>query len=172
MFDDTKKQYEMYEEIVYGVLAKLSIYPFAANYEDLLQIGRLSLWELLTRQTFTPELDDEKFRGYLYTHIRWRILDELRKQNRQKTKEFCMETTKDSDEGESTKETMTDVISIKLMMEKLWPYLTENERIFFKETYFEDNNITAIAKKYHTSRKTVYKWRNSLALKAAKYIFK
>lgn len=172
MFDHKEKDYEKYEEIVYGVLAKLSIYPFFSNYEDLLQTGRLVLWELVINQNFSDDFEEEKLRGYLYNHVRWRILDELRKQNRRKTKEEYVGAIESSSEAERPQETMDEMVSIKFMMEKLWPYLTENERIFFRETYFEENSITAIAKKYHTSRKAVYKWRNSLSLKAAKYIFK
>lgn len=164
--------YEEHEEIIYGVLKSLQLTPHNPLYEDMLQTGRLSLWESLhNHSTELTRLTPHQQCGYLYQHIRWCLIDALRKQNiRTVTTDIIPETNEPAGGHLNTGEArLTSNMTVTHFLEELAPSLTKQELDFLVATFNNPENVTETAKHFHVSRKTIYTWRKSIAKKALKH---
>ncbi|USS86146.1 hypothetical protein M3M38_05470 [Fructilactobacillus cliffordii] len=74
-----------HEVVIYGVLKRLNVRPFHTYYHDLVQEGRLAF--VSAYEKYLHERSNQKqMLGYIYQSVKWKLLDVLRKQQRDTTK--------------------------------------------------------------------------------------
>lgn len=155
--------FEIHDTIIYGILKRCSINYTHRDYDDYIQIGRLAL--LKAYETFPQEImSDEQFyqfTGFAYRKVYWTLLDQLRKERKQKD-EMCFLP----EETEALKEFSIQGFELDWIdahsLNEFIAALPPHERCYIEERVVNGLSITAIAEKYQTSRKTVYSWRNKV----------
>ncbi|MGX7025131.1 sigma-70 family RNA polymerase sigma factor [Vagococcus hydrophili] len=153
--------------LILGALKKCHVTTYHPLFEDYLQIARWTLIE--THRRFIEEdTEMSTFNQYVYQRIYWKITDEIRKER----------LNTERQENSSSDDTLLqlpdkeadDLLEVKELLEKISPLLTDIERCFLEDAYIHDLSILEIAKKNKTSRNTVYKCRNRVALKVIKFL--
>lgn len=151
--------------LILGALKKCHITSFHPMFEDYLQIAR---WVLIdTHRQFIREGKSlESFHNYVYQRIYWKITDEIRKD-----KNLYDESTTEDEIDISELEhmladtTLEDTVEIKVLLSQLQKVLTPQEKIYLEESFFNDLTISEIASKYKVSKRSVYNWRDKVAIK-------
>ena len=160
---------EEYHVLVLGALKKCHITSFHPMFEDYLQIAR---WVLVdAHRTFIKDGKSmDSFHNYVFQRIYWKITDEIRKELTYKDR---LQTGEDDELFRDLPDTrQEDLIEINELLEKCQTILTENEKLFLEEAYVHELSITAIARKHHVSRQSVYNWRDKVALKTITFFEK
>lgn len=151
--------------LILGALKKCHITSFHPMFEDYLQIAR---WVLIdTHRQFIREGKPlESFHNYVYQRIYWKITDEIRKD-----KNLYDESTTEDEIDISELEhmladtTLEDTVEIKVLLSQLQKVLTPQEKIYLEESFFNDLTVSEIASKYKVSKRSVYNWRDKVAIK-------
>ena len=151
--------------LILGALKKCHITSFHPMFEDYLQIAR---WVLIdTHRQFIREGKPlESFHNYVYQRIYWKITDEIRKD-----KNLYDESTTEDEIDISELEHMLadtsleDTVEIKVLLSQLQKVLTPQEKIYLEESFFNDLTISEIASKHKVSKRSVYNWRDKVAIK-------
>lgn len=157
---------EDHHVLILGALKKCHVTPFHPLFEDYLQIARWTLIE--THRRFIKEGKElSSFNNYVYQRIYWKITDEIRKELNLKEKLQTDSTDELFAEIPDTKQ--EDLLEVADILKQLTEQLTEQEKIFLEEAYFNELSITDIARKYKVARQTVYNWRDKVALKTINY---
>ena len=151
--------------LILGALKKCHITNFHPMFEDYLQIAR---WVLIdTHRQFIREGKPlESFHNYVYQRIYWKITDEIRKD-----KNLYDESTTEDEIDISELEHMLadtsleDTVEIKVVLSQLQKVLTPQEKIYLEESFLNDLTISEIASKYKVSKRSVYNWRDKVAIK-------
>lgn len=159
----------VHTSIVYGVLKRCNLWQDHPDYDDFVQIGLLKLVE--SYESYPEDLFSEKgfysFTGYAFQKIRWAILDELRKQSRMMDREVSL--PEDLETWKVASETDKEEWAIWELLPDMLGQLNPHEQNYLKSAVLENLSVTDIAKKYGVSRKTVYDWKNKVAVKLADY---
>lgn len=162
--------FEVHQSIVYGCLRQLNISMYHPNYDDLKQVGLIALVEAY--ETFPKSLFNEEhfyqFTGFAFQKVKWRILDELRKHNRLRSKEQAMEKEMIDLFAPRTFDNENGFI-LFLLLESMANHLNQNEKDYLFETVINQLTVTEFAKKKGVSRKTVYEWKKKIAKKLKQY---
>ncbi|MFW7420196.1 sigma-70 family RNA polymerase sigma factor [Vagococcus fluvialis] len=151
--------------LILGALKKCHITNFHPMFEDYLQIAR---WVLIdTHRQFIREGKSlESFHNYVYQRIYWKITDEIRKD-----KNLYDESTTEDEIDISELEhmladtTLEDTVEIKVLLSQLQKVLTPQEKIYLEESFLNDLTISEIASKHKVSKRSVYNWRDKVAIK-------
>ena len=151
--------------LILGALKKCHITSFHPMFEDYLQIAR---WVLIdTHRQFIREGKSlESFHNYVYQRIYWKITDEIRKD-----KNLYDESTTEDEIDISELEhmladtTLEDTVEIKVLLSQLQKVLTPQEKIYLEESFLNDLTISEIASKHKVSKRSVYNWRDKVAIK-------
>ena len=151
--------------LILGALKKCHITSFHPMFEDYLQIAR---WVLIdTHRQFIREGKPlESFHNYVYQRIYWKITDEIRKD-----KNLYDESTTEDEIDISELEhmladtTLEDTVEIKVLLSQLQKVLTPQEKIYLEESFLNDLTISEIASKHKVSKRSVYNWRDKVAIK-------
>ena len=151
--------------LILGALKKCHIANFHPMFEDYLQIAR---WVLIdTHRQFIREGKSlESFHNYVYQRIYWKITDEIRKD-----KNLYDESTTEDEIDISELEhmladtTLEDTVEIKVLLSQLQKVLTPQEKIYLEESFLNDLTISEIASKHKVSKRSVYNWRDKVAIK-------
>lgn len=159
----------IHTSLVHGALKKCGVLRSNQNYDDLVQIGLLTLVKVY--EQFPEDLCEEEyfyqFTGFAFQKIRWAVIDELRKYQLKKEREETVSEFFD-DESESFRDKNEDWIVWQLFPSML-DCLAPNEQIYLNETVLNQLSVTDIARKHKVSRKTVYQWKNRTALKLSHF---
>ncbi|MCC5895665.1 MAG: sigma-70 family RNA polymerase sigma factor [Alkalibacterium sp.] len=158
--------FAVHECIVHGVLNKCRVNPTHNDYDDYLQIGRLAL--VKAYESFPDSLVCEEhmyqFTGFAYQKIYWAIIDELRKERRNK-EVMCQVPDDLETDSVFTLPSFENTLVEETLLTSFIALLSKNEQIFITESVINQLTITEIAKKYQVSRKTVYAWRTKAGMK-------
>lgn len=155
----------VHSSLVYGAMKKCGISRSNQNYDDLVQIGLLTLVKVY--EQFPEDLYQEEyfyqFTGFAFQKIRWAIIDELRKYQLRKERE---ETVSEFfDEGDESVRDKNEDWLVWQLFPSMLECLAPSEQIYLKETVLNQLSITEIARKHKVSRKTVYQWKKRTAQK-------
>ncbi len=156
------------QRLVHGALKKYGIYPHSQQYEDYLQLARLTLLEAY--QIFQAgNHPNSRLNVFIYQRICWKLTDALRKEQRRQSR--MARSTDEQLQQLAEKQTISEAASIEyqLFIETVLPHLTAAERHYLIDVFLYDLSVVEIARKRQVSRSTVYKWRNRLALKYLKF---
>ncbi len=156
--------------LLYGALKKSHIYAGSPDFEDYLQIARISFCEAY--QKYPEVVTNENlysFKGFAFQRVYWKLIDAQRQNGRRQNNETSL-----NEAGLALLELPNDQnfqndLEMKIYLEHLLPNLTEEENLFLKEVYQNDLTISQVALKYQVSRKTIYRWRRNLAAKIMAY---
>lgn len=155
--------FDVHSVIIYGVLKRCNIAYSHKDYDDVLQIGRLALlnaYESFPHEVMTDE-QFYQFTGFAYRKVYWCILDYIRKETK-RTVHICAMP----EETEGLKDYSYEGFELNWLetysLNEFITSLPENERRYIEERVLNGLTITAIAKKYQTSRKAVYSWRDKV----------
>ncbi|MGO3732006.1 MAG: sigma-70 family RNA polymerase sigma factor [Vagococcus sp.] len=159
---------DTYHVLLLGALKKCHIHPQHPNFEDYLQIARWTLIET-HRRFIREDKEMDSFHNYVYQRIYWVITDELRKEKKRQDRHLQDQSDNDFDTL-SACTTFDEDIEVKVLLDTLAPQLSPQEATFLEEAYLNDLSVSAIAKKYNVSRRTVYNWRDKVALKMLIYL--
>lgn len=157
--------FSQYEGIVYKVLKDLSIHRLHLSYDDLLQNGRIKLFEAY-EEMIQSDLFPEGFVGYAYRKIRWALLDILRKEQKHQQTQAAW-TDELNELLPSGGITLIDHICEVEWIHSLWKQLTDLEKLLVFDLVFLQLSVTDAAKKQNISRKTIYARRQKIQSKLA-----
>ncbi|AEV95785.1 sigma-70 family RNA polymerase sigma factor [Pediococcus claussenii] len=152
---------EEQEGIIYGVLKRLNVNNWSAEFDDLVQEGRLAFAKAFVSYPDNPR-ENQKFSCYAYQAVYWRILDLLRKSqvinshNEGEVNDLLVEIPNPESNYLFEKTATIDLI------ERLMECCTERERRFIRLCYEENLTGGEIAKKEKISRQTVYQIRRKI----------
>lgn len=152
--------------VIFGVLKRLNIQRNTPQYDDLMQEGFI-IFAKKYHQYQGPD-DDKQRLAYLYQGVYWHLLDQLRKESRNKQKiEFMSVDNQDSWENQLIDDySFESELSHNELLNQLWKLSSETERKLIYYRYYEGiNNMTEISRQTNISTKTLNKWRKSLRQK-------
>jgi RNA polymerase sigma factor (sigma-70 family) len=162
--------FNVHQSIVYGCLRQLNIFLNHPHYDDFKQVGLMALVEAY--ETFPKQLHNEEhfyhFTGFAFQKVKWKILDEVRKQATILGREQAMERDLLNVYAEQSADTENNRI-LFLLLESMASHLNQNEQDYLYETIFNQLTVTEFAKKKGVSRKTVYEWKKKIAIKLKNY---
>lgn len=160
--------FDLYTGIVYGVCKKLHFSFFHPDFEDFVQLGLMKLVDAY--ETYPYPLEEEApitFASFAYQRIYWHFLDTLRKEQKRMKRECTLSEENNQLQTESVGQTHyfleTD------LFKKLLCCLTPSEQELLLDLVFYEMTVTAAAKKYKVSRKTIYKRRKKISSKLLPY---
>ena len=160
----------VHESVVYGVLKACHVAYTQAHFEDYLQIGRLAL--VNAYEVFPDHLSDEqnyyRFTGFAYQRVRWAILDELRKAAKERERECALPDASLLEERFLIDSREEAVVYADLFQAML-ACLNAKEKQYVVDAVISRLSVSAIAKKYGVSRKTVYQWKHRISKKLAHF---
>lgn len=160
----------VHDSIIYGALKKCGITWNHASYDDYKQIGLLKLVEAY--EEFPESLFEEEqfyqFTGYAYRKVRWAIIDEIRKEQKQAERFHSLPDQYEEWSSLTVGDGMDEWTVWELFHSMLW-CLSKKEQAYLKDSVLEQLTITEIAAKYGVSRKTVYIWKKSVGKKLSHF---
>ncbi|GEK90975.1 sigma-70 family RNA polymerase sigma factor [Alkalibacterium kapii] len=160
----------VHESLVYGVLKACHVGYTQAYYDDYVQIGRLNL--IQAYEVFPEDLREEqnyyRFTGFAYQRVRWAILDELRKAAKERERESGVIDTSVFEAPMSNDRSEESVVYWELF-QSMFACLNEQEKEYLEDAVILRLNVSAMAKKYGVSRKTVYQWKQRVGKKLAHF---
>ena len=154
-----------FEGVIYASLKKLAIHKGKQDYDDFYQLGCLKLFDAYHDFDKDPfdETNRYPFVYYASQRLHWAFLDEMRKENRRIER---VEADSDDITDLASEDPAFDELVFADQLAHLMALLSPKERLFLADRLLGQLSITAIAKKHAVSRKTVYRWRQSLQKKA------
>lgn len=160
----------VHESVVYGVLRACHVSYTQVHFDDYLQIGRLTL--VNAYEVFPDPLGYEenyyRFTGFAYQRVRWAILDECRKATKERERACALPDASLLEEGFLIDSREEAVVCADLFQAMLC-CLNEQEKKYVEDAVTLGLSVTAIAKKYGVSRKTVYQWKKRIGKKLAHF---
>ncbi|MGX7013364.1 sigma-70 family RNA polymerase sigma factor [Vagococcus silagei] len=158
---------DCYHGLILGALKKCHVYYTNPNFEDYVQIARITLIQC-HREEIKKDPTLPHFNSFAYQRIYWKIMDTLREEQRLTLREVQVEPLT---LAESMNQTSIDesLLSAEEQIEKLMPYLTKQEINYLIDSLVHQLTVSEISLKYHVSRRAVYNWRNHTSLKFLKY---
>lgn len=135
-----------YEDMVASIIHKLNYVSSEVSYDELMQVGRLSIWQNASKHD--PEKG--KMSTYLYICIKralWRYLSDSGKH-----KHLSLDAMGDPEDSGS----VADIVEQNMMLEKLYSKFG-SDTIYFVERYINGLTSVEIAEAYNvTTRKVLY----------------
>ena len=168
-FIDRRNQlFQTYLPMIYGALKQVGLYPSDKDYDDLVQIASLTLLEQITDLLKKDTLNLQKWQGYTYKKIHWKIIDCLRKRTTE-SKHCCLIT-----DGENKDRIvildLEEGLFIKEVKHVVETYLTLQEQQLFYDLLDPELTRRQLAKNYHISPKTLYRRQRHLKETIKKYL--
>lgn len=161
--EEEERFFTNYQGIIYKVMKDLNLTHTRPSYDDLLQYGRIKLYEAYEEKKQETDFP-EGFVGYAYRKIRWALLDMLRKeQKHQLTHAPWLEELNEL--LPSSDVPFFDRVYESEWIEQLGSQLEVNEKNIIYDLVFLQLSVTETAKKHGVSRKTVYTWRKKIQAK-------
>ncbi|WP_018659021.1 sigma-70 family RNA polymerase sigma factor [Allofustis seminis] len=158
---------QLHEEIIYGCLKQLKLYPNHPHYDDCVQVGRIAL--LAAYERFPQELEREceiyQFTGYAYTRVRWKIIDEIRKFARHHKKKAELTEQVIAHHVPKQGNQPLEKAEWTLLMEQFMKELTPQKRRIVVDLYKKKTNYTNLARHYGMSRRQFYRIRQKITQK-------
>ncbi len=145
---------QKYEPLFHKVLRSCGIFYHNPEYEDYLQIIRISFFE----RSQKLDLAQGDQLTLMYRFLCWRVRDYQRKQKNQQTlieKVMCY----DLDQEVS----LEDRVLWEDFLARLWPKLSLGERRFLFARLCLGLSMNQITQAYKVSRSTVLNWKRRLA---------
>ncbi|MCY9806339.1 sigma-70 family RNA polymerase sigma factor [Lentilactobacillus senioris] len=149
-----------HQNVIYGAIKRLHIYRSYAEYDDLVQEGRLAFVRSYLKAPATAHDDEHKLLVFIYQGVYWHLLNCL-DQYRRKA-EHQAETTTLPIQATDLEPTM----ETNQLYQQLLSVLSFNEQRYLTAAYIEGLNVTEMARQFEVSRKTIYWWKAGVAQKA------
>ena len=159
-------------QLICGVLHQLGVAPNRNDYQDLLQEAAVVL--LQARRKNAQAAKQREFNtGYYFQLVKWRLLDILRHQQRQRLPAFSLEKAQENTDDSNPFEIAdphaerhtADLLTGEIA-KQLWQRCSTHEQLYLSYR-LQDYSITEIAAKCGVSRQTIYNWRTGLFKKIA-----
>lgn len=148
-----------HQKVIYGVLKRLNVRRQAPDYEDLVVEGQIAFAKAYCGYCATHRaLKESEVMPYIYQQVKWRLLDILRKQAKQKQRECGLPES--AAELWATKGTQFEDVLTADLVRKLWDECIPKEQQILALS--SDYSVSEIAKILAVSRKTVYKYKRSI----------
>lgn len=145
---------QKYEPLFHKVLRSCGIFYHNPEYEDYLQIIRISFFE----RSQKLDLAQGDQLTLMYRFLCWRVRDYQRKQKNQQTLiEKVMRYDLDQEVS------LEDRVLWEDFLARLWPKLSLGERRFLFARLCLDLSMNQIMQAYKVSRSTVLNWKRRLA---------
>lgn len=152
--ENAEELVQKYEPMFHKVLITCSIFRNNPDYEDYLQIIRLSFFE----KSQQLDLEYTNQLTLMYRFLCWRVRDHQRKQQYQQA---LIEKVMHYDLEQEV--SMEDRILWEDFLERLWPKLSLGERRFLFARLCLGLSMKQIMGAYKVSRSTVLNWKRKLA---------
>ncbi|WP_413628268.1 sigma-70 family RNA polymerase sigma factor [Fructilactobacillus vespulae] len=153
-----------HEVVIFGVLKRLNIRPYQDHYQDLVQDSRLEFIDAYLK--YPHDYDNEKqLLNYIYQSIKWKLLDQLRRQTRLQQGIEIPGGVDDPFANLAFTDEVSANSETKLVYEKVLTYLSADERRLLNGLFIEGKTISQLAVELNVSRKTLYQWRLKIKTK-------
>lgn len=149
-----------HQNVIYGAIKRLHIYRSYAEYDDLVQEGRLAFVRSYLKAPAATQTDEHKLLVFIYQGVYWHLLnclDQLRRKAEHQAAEAVMPIPTTN---------LEPTLETNQLYQQLLSVLSPNEQRYLTAAYIQGLNVTEMARQFGVARKTIYWWKASVAQKA------
>lgn len=155
----------VYDELVQACLASCGVHLHHPYRQDLEQIAYITLiyGVISYRDDLQSEESIDRFAGYVYQRIRWRVIDELRRLERSHLREQRLDDQQWQVLGtDQSRKRAEEITETEDLYRRLCERLSRGGQQYLEGAYRKGLTVTEMSRSYGVSRQTIYNWRKEV----------